>query len=107
MTQEKVSLFEQNQWEAGPDEDLPIPKAYVTELKYEVVVLTEKKSYTFRCRGYRKEPDGAWVFDGVIIDTSKRGPKGEVTLKRLSYHPEVVLVNVPFMIVPAPEGVGT
>jgi len=99
----KVSLFEQNQWEAGPDEELKIPKVYVTELQFEVVVLTEKKPYTFRCRDYRKDEDGAWVFGGVIIDTSKRDPKGEVTLKRLSYHPEVVLVNVPFMLVPAPE----
>ena len=99
----KVSLFEQNQWEAGPDEELKIPKVYVTELQFEVVVLTEKKPYTFRCRGYRKDEDEAWVFEGVIIDTSKRDPKGEVTLKRLSYHPEVVLVNVPFMLVPAPE----
>ncbi|KKM22590.1 hypothetical protein LCGC14_1623810, partial [marine sediment metagenome] len=25
-------------------------------------------------------------FDGVIIDTSKRDPSGDVTLKRLTYH---------------------
>lgn len=105
MGKVKVSLFEQNQWEAGPGEDLAIPEAYVTGLKYEIVVLTEKKAYTFRCADYEPMHEGAnaWRCIGVIIDTSKRNPKGEVTLKRLSYHPEVTLANVPFMAIPAPE----
>jgi len=30
---------------------------------------------------------------------------GDVTLKRLTYHPVLSLVNVGFMVIPAPEGV--
>lgn len=100
---EQVNLAEQNQWEAGPDEDLKIPEVYITQLKYEIVILGQKKEFTFRCSKYKRGRGGAWRFANVIIDTSKLNAKGEVELKRVTYHPEIVLVNVPFMVVPAPE----
>ncbi|GAH23174.1 unnamed protein product, partial [marine sediment metagenome] len=94
---EQVNLLEQNQWEAGPNEELKIPEIYITQLKHEIVILGLKKEFTFRCSEYEKVPSGAWRFANVIIDTSKRNPKGEVVLKRVTYHPELELVNVPFM----------
>lgn len=104
--EEKINLLEQNQWEAGPTEELKIPEAYIKQLRYEIIVFGRKKEFTFRCKDYDHLEANAWRFQSVIIDTSKRNPKGEVELKRLSYHPELVLVNVPFMIVPAFEGFG-
>lgn len=94
---------EQNQWEAEPDEELSIPEAYITGLRYEIIVFAQKKTFTFRCRDYEHDETNAYRFHNIIIDTSKRNPKGEVELKRLTYHPELLLVNVPFMVVPAPE----
>ena len=106
---EQISAVEQNQWEAGPDEELKIPEAYIKDLKFEVIVFTRKErggqDFTFRCKDYSPAEGGAWSFEGVIIDTSKRDSKGNVTLKRLTYHPALSLVNVGFMVVPAPEGV--
>jgi len=107
MMAEQVNLAEQHQWEAGPDEELKIPEAFITRLKYEIVVLGLKKEFTFRCSKYKKVRGGAWQFVHVIIDTSKLGPKGEVELKRVTYHPWVQLVSVPFMVVPALEEVDT
>ena len=103
MMVEQVNLPEQNQWEAGPDEELKIPEAYITQLKYEIVILDQKKEFTFRCSEYEQVQVGAWRFAQVIIDTSKLDAKGEVELKRVTYHPEIELVNVPFMVVPAVE----
>ncbi len=104
MEQEnQVNLLEQNQWEAGPGEELKIPKVYISRLKFEIVVFTTKKDFTFRCSEYELIPTGGWRFANVIIDTSKLNPKGEVELQRVTYHPEIVLVNVPFMAMPAPE----
>ena len=100
---EEVNLSEQNQWQAGPDEELKIPEIYIRQLKFEIVAFTLKKDFTFRCSEYEQVPSGAWRFANVIIDTSKLNPKGEVELKRVTYHPEITLVNVPFMVVPAPE----
>lgn len=102
---EKVNLRLQNQWEAKPEEELKIPETYVKELKFEIVVFSPKRDFTFRCKDFRAKKGKTWTFDGVIIDTSKRNPLGEVTLKRLTYHPVVSLVNVGFMVIPAPEGV--
>lgn len=102
--QETSNVLEQNQWEAGPDEELKIPEGYITQLRYEIVVFGRKKEFTFRCKNYDHLEANAWRFEAVIIDTSKRNPKGGVELKRLSYHPELVLANVPFMVVPAFEG---
>jgi len=100
---DQVNLLEQNQWEAGPDEELKIPEAYISRLKFEIVVLTQKKEFTFRCAEWERVPGGAWRFANVIIDTSKRNPKGEVELKRVTYHPEIQLVNAPFLVMPAAE----
>ncbi len=100
---EQVNLLEQNQWEAGPDEELKIPEVYITQLKYEIVILDQKKEFTFRCSEYEWIEGGAWRFANVIIDTSKLNAKGEVELKRVTYHPEIRLVNVPFMVMPAVE----
>ncbi|KKN37286.1 hypothetical protein LCGC14_0765240 [marine sediment metagenome] len=98
---------EQHQWEAGPDEELKIPKVYITQLRHEIVVLAQKKEFTFRCSKYKKVRGGAWRFNHVIIDTSKLNAQGAVELKRVTYHPSLELVNVPFMVVPALEEVGT
>lgn len=100
---EQVNLLEQNQWEAGPDEELSIPEVYITQLHYEIVVFIQKKEFTFRCSEYEQVPSGAWRFANVIIDTSKLNAKGDVELKRVTYHSEIELVNVPFMAIPAPE----
>jgi len=104
MVQEnQVNLQEQNQWEAGPGEELKIPEIYIRRLKFEIVVFTTKKDFTFRCSEYEQVPSGAWRFGNVIIDTSKRNAKGDVELKRVTYHPEIELVNVPFMVMQAVE----
>jgi len=102
---EPVNLSRQNQWEAGPDEELRIPELYITRLKFEVVVLDRKKEFTFRCSEYEQVQGGAWRFAHVIIDTSKLNAKGEVELKRVTYHPELVLINATCMVVPALEAV--
>jgi len=101
--EKKVNLLEQNQWEAGPGEELKIPEVYLSRLKFEIVVFTMKKEFTFRCSEYEWIEGAAWRFANVIIDTSKLNPKGKVELQRVTYHPEIVLVNVPFMAMPAPE----
>lgn len=103
MMAEQVNLLEQNQWEAGPDEELSIPEIYITQLKYEIVVFTQKKDFTFQCSEYNEVGGGAWKFENVIIDTSKLNAKGEAELKRVTYHPEIVLVNAPFMVMPVLE----
>ena len=99
----KINPFEQNQWEAGPNEDLKIPEGYITGLQYEIVVQWLKKTFTFRCRDFKCQEGNVYKFEGVIIDTSKRNPKGEVELMRITYHPELILANIGFMVVPAPE----
>ncbi len=105
MMVDQVNLSKQNQWEAKADEELSIPEVYITRLKHEIVVLDRKKEFTFRCSGYKQVRGGAWQFAHVIIDTSKLNAKGEVELKRVTYHPEIVLVNATFMVMPALEAV--
>ena len=104
---DKVNLLKQNQWEAGPEEELRIPEDYITGLQFEIVTFTEKKTFTFRCQDYSFVEGNRYTFNHVIIDTSKRNAKGDVELKRVTYHPAISLVNVPFMIVPAPEKIGS
>lgn len=99
---EKVSPFEQAQWEAEPNEDLRIPKAYITGLRFEIIAFTQKKTFTFRCASFEEE-GRSYRFENVIIDTSKRNPQGDVELKRVSFHPELILVNMSFMVLPAKE----
>ena len=105
--EEKVNLSKQNQWEGKPGEELSIPEAYIRDLRHEVVVFARKErggnDFTFRCSKYNRIADGEYKFEGVIIDTSKRNSEGEVNLTRLSYHPELVLVDTAFMIIPAIE----
>ena len=103
MQENQVNLLKQNQWEAKADEELSIPGVYISQLKFEIVVLGQKKEFTFRCSEYEWIEGAAWQFQHVIIDTSKLNVKGEVELQRVTYHPEIVLVNVPIMVVPAVE----
>lgn len=100
---ERINPLEQNQWQAEPSEALKIPEAYITGLRYEIVVFGRKKEFTFRCRDYEYQEGNAYRFEGVIIDTSKKNPKGEVELMRVTYHPELVLANMGFMVVSATE----
>ncbi|MBA7573222.1 hypothetical protein ES708_15018 [subsurface metagenome] len=104
--EEKVDLSKQREW-SGKLGEVKIPEVYIKELHFEIVVFTRKErggsDFTFRCKKYEKTSDGQWRFDGVMIDTSKRNPKGEVVLVRLTYHPEVMLVDTAFMVIPAPE----
>jgi len=104
---DKVDLNKQREWEGKPDEELRIPEVYIKDLHFEVIVFTRKErggsDFTFRCRQYERVADGEYRFVGVVIDTSKRNPKGEVELVRLTYHPEVSLINAAFMVVPAFE----
>lgn len=103
---EKVDLTLENQWEAKPDKELKIPSAYISDLKWEIIVFG-KKEFTFRCSEYYPvEGSSAWTFEGVVIDTSKKDSLGNVTLKRITYHPAISLVNVGFMVIPAPEVIG-
>ncbi len=100
---EHVNPPQQNQWEARPDEELKIPEGYISRLKYEIVVLGPKKEFAFRCSKYKKARGGAWRYANVIIDSSKLDAKGDVELKRVTYHPWVELGSVPFLVLPAPE----
>ena len=108
--EDEVDLSKQKEWEGKPGE-VTIPEAYLKNLDYEIVVFTRKErggsDFTFRCREYHKSDDDQWKFSGVIIDTSKLNASGEVELARFTYHPEVVLVNIGFMVIPAPEDAET
>ena len=108
--EEMVDLNKQREWIGKPGQlpdDLALPEAYLKPLRYEIIVFVRKErggsDFSFRCREYERIADGEYEFKGVIIDTSKRNSKGEVELARLTYHPEVVLVNVGFMVIPAEE----
>lgn len=101
--EEKVNLLQQRQWEAKGDEGISIPEAYITPLKYEILVFRDKKTFTFRCKEYEHGEGGQWNFTHVIIDSSERDPSGEVVTKRITYHPWVELINTPCMVIPAPE----
>ena len=107
---DKVDLSKQKEWEGEPGK-VTIPEVYLKGLRYEVVVFTRKErggsDFTFRCREYQEGAGGLWKFSEVIIDTSKLNATGEVTLSRVTYHPEVVLANIGFMVVPAPEDAET
>jgi len=103
---EKIDLALENQWEAEPDEELKVPPVYISKLKWEIIVFG-KREFTFRCREYfQVEGSDTWTFEGVIMDTSRRDKYDNVTLKRVTYHPAISLVNVGFMVIPAPEVTG-
>lgn len=106
MAEELVDLRKQREWEEKPGE-LKIPEAYIKDLMYEIVVFTRKErggsDFTFRCKNYERMPDGQWRFESVLIDTSRKNAQGEVETVRLTYHPEVCLVDLGFMVIPSPE----
>ncbi len=103
--------------EIKPEEQLSEP--FVSALKnhkYEILFFSGNKTHPFYCSEYDcgpvhraevwiKGPGGSnqneWIFFDVIMDTSKRDPQGKPTLVRMTYHPQISLVNVPFMILPA------
>lgn len=106
------------------EKDEPFVSA-LKERKYEIVWMEQKKSHTFYCSdfragsrqckimmdvstpkesvasGYYTSPAGEWIFYDVIMDTSKRDAEGRATLVRMTYHPQISLVNIPFMVLPA------
>ncbi len=100
-----VDLKKQREWSGKPGE-LTIPEAYLKDLRYEIVVFARKErggsDFTFQCMEHGQTPDDQWLFKRVVIDTSIKNTKGEVELARLTYHPEVILVNLGFMVIPAP-----
>lgn len=94
--------MESKEWTAKADEQLLIPEQYLTGLRYEILVLSSKKTFTFRCTDYRLKGQTC-IFNNVIMDTSKRNARGDVTLQRVSYHEKVILANTGFMAIPVPE----
>lgn len=105
--EQKIDLAKQKEWE-GPPGEVKIPEAYIRGLRYEIVVFARKErggnDFTFRCREYKRTRNGEWRFIGVMQDTSIKNAGGDVELGRFTYHPEVSLVNVGFIVYPAPEG---
>lgn len=106
---DKVDLYQQREWTGKPG-TLTIPEAYIKDLLYEIVVFARKErggsDFTFRCREYQQVDAGEYRFTQVLIDTSIKNAKGEVELARLTYHPEISLVGLGFMIIPAREDAG-
>ena len=105
-----VNLNKQREWSGEPGE-LAIPEAYIKDLRHEIVVFVRKErggsDFAFRCREYeRTGKGGAWRFTGVIMDTSIKNAEGEVKTARLTYHPEISLVDIGFMVIPG-EGAET
>lgn len=95
--------MESQEWTANPEEELLIPPAYITNLKYEILILSSKKTFTFRCIDYERDKRDAFVFHNVIMDTSTRNARGVITLQRVSYHDKVTLCNTGFMVIPIPK----
>jgi len=108
--EEMLDLNKQREWSGKPG-TLAIPEAYIKDLRYEIVVFARKErggsDFTFRCKDYCRSPDGAWCFGHVLIDTSIKNAKGDVEMARLTYHPEISLVDIGFMVVPGPEDAGS
>lgn len=96
--------MESKEWTAPPDEELRIPAEYLTGLVYEVIVLSAKKLFTFKCGSYELSGQLS-TFHRVIMDTSKRNARGDVTLQRVSYHEQITLGNTGFMLIPIPDEV--
>ena len=108
--QELADLSKNSEWSGKPSE-VAIPEAYDKVLRYEIVVFARKErggsDFTFRCKDYKRTRDGQWRFRMVMVDSSKLNPEGEIELARFSYHPEVFLVNIAFMIYPKPADAET
>lgn len=94
--------MESKEWTAKADEELRIPETYLKGLQYEILVLSSKKVFTFRCVSYKLKGQTT-IFRRVIMDTSMRNARGDITLHRVSYHDKVILANVGFMAIPVPE----
>ena len=107
---DKVDLSKYREWSGKPD-TVKVPEAYIKDLRYEITVFVRKErggsDFTFRCWDYKRTRDGQWRFDRVMMDSSKLNSERKVELAIFSYHPEVLLVNVAFMVYPRPEGAGT
>jgi hypothetical protein len=94
--------MESKEWTAKAGEELRIPEGYLRDLKYEILVLSSKKVFTFRCVSYNLKGQTT-IFRRVIMDTSMRNARGDITLHRVSYHEQVILANTGFMTIPLPE----
>jgi hypothetical protein len=94
--------MESKEWTAKAGEELRIPAEYLTGLQYEILVLSSKKVFTFRCVSYKLKGQTT-IFHRVIMDTSLRNARGDITLHRVSYHERVILANTGFMAIPVPE----
>jgi len=110
MTEEMVNLNQSREWIGKPGQfpdDLALPEVYLKPLRYEIIVFARKErggsDFTFRCQEYSRTPEGLWFFRGVVIDTSIKNANGGVEIARLTYHPEVMLADIGFMVIPAPE----
>lgn len=106
MEEQDIDIKQQREWKGGPG-TLRVPREYVEGLRYEIIVFARKErggsDFLFRCRDYRRVRGGQWKFTQVMIDTSKKDAQGEVVLARLTYHPEVRLADVGFMVIPSVE----
>lgn len=94
--------MESKEWTAKADEELQIPAEYLEGLKYEILVLSSKKVFSFRCTDYAIKGQ-VITCNNAIMDTSKRNARGDVTLQRVSYHDKIHLINVGCMAIPIPE----
>lgn len=110
-SQEYVNLKESREWTGKPGQyfgNLVLPQAYLKPLHYEIVVFVKKErgghDFSFQCKDYEYTPKHGWRFEHVIIDSSIKD-QDQVKLAKLSYHPEVMLVNLGFLVLPIPEGV--
>ena len=95
--------MESREWTAQPNEELKIPAKYLTGLDYEIIVLSSKKLFIFKCADFKLD-NQICTFSHVIMDTSKRNARGDLTLQQVSYHEKVILANTGFMAIPVPEG---
>ena len=107
MQQEaKTNFRQQREWSGKPG-TLTIPEEYIKGLKFEVIVFARKErggsDFSFQCKYYDCVAGREYKFAHVLIDTSRKNPQGEVVEARLTYHPQVCLVNVGFMVVPVAE----
>jgi len=106
----KVDLSKNREWEGKPG-TVAIPEAYDKGLRYEIVVFARKErggsDFTFRCKEYKRTRDGQWRFRMVMQDTSELNREREVVLEKYTYHPEVFLVNIAFMVYPKPADAET
>lgn len=87
--------------------DVELAEPFVSAIKakkYEILWMEQKKTHSFYCVSYYSHGiSREWSFEDVLMDTSRRDAQGKVTDVLLTYHPSISLVNIPFMVLPAPE----